>query len=328
MGSPAVAPLSRVPGIPTGVFVVKEQQTFIGSSSEGLPVARAIAANLPGAANCRIWSEDLFLPGRTLIESLEKVLDEMDYAILVATPDDQLVKRDVSGLTMRDNVLLELGLFMAKLGRVRTYLVSPKDKPVLIPSDLLGITTVTYLTPDDATGWTAALAEPCRVIAKAMKEAETDLSRSMKRVVVKRLLGWTTKVQGLIVALQAESFKSVLDRARFDRMRAEIAKQLSGMVQEYEQDATAMAVAEQYGRFAGAVIGAVDAVPFPEEALVSKGDLVGGALGHFLGGKSIEKQFSERVNSLAGRYDAWWREHGPKVSQSLLELQTALVVAL
>jgi hypothetical protein len=308
--------------------MTRTQQTFIGSSSEGLPVAQAIVANLPSELQCRIWSEDLFLPGRTFIESLEKVLDEMDYAILVATPDDRLIKRDVSGLSMRDNVLLELGLFMAKLGRVRTYLVSPKDTPLLIPSDLLGITTVTYVTPNDATGWTPALAEPCRIITKAMKEAETELSRGMKRVVVKRLLGWTTKVQGLIVALQAESFKSVLDRTRFDRIRGEMAKRLSGMVQEYEQDATSIGVVDQYGNLAQAVLGAVDAFPFPEEALVSRGDLVGGALGHFLGGNSIEKQFSARVDSLSRRYDAWWHEHGSKVSQCLLDLQAALVVAL
>ncbi len=139
-----------------------------------------------GDVNCRIWAEDLFLPGRTYIETLEKILDEMDYAILVATPDDQLVKRDVSGLTMRDNVLLELGLFMAKLGRARTYLVSPKDQPVLIPSDLLGIKTFLYRTPTDPLGWAGALAEPCRLIALAMNEARSELPRGMKRVVVKR----------------------------------------------------------------------------------------------------------------------------------------------
>jgi predicted nucleotide-binding protein len=40
------------------------------------------------------------LPGRTFIETLEKVLDEMDYAILVATPDDSLTKRDVENFSI------------------------------------------------------------------------------------------------------------------------------------------------------------------------------------------------------------------------------------
>src|SRR5437868_5662307 len=124
--------------------MVRTQQTFIGSSTEGLVVAKAIAANLPPEMNCRVWSEDIFLPGRTYLETLEKVLDEMDYAILVATPDDMLTKRDVAGYSMRDNVLLELGLFMARLGRRRTYLVSSRDNPIHIPSDLLGLTTISY----------------------------------------------------------------------------------------------------------------------------------------------------------------------------------------
>ncbi len=111
-------------------------------------------------------------------------------------------------------------------------------------------------------------------------------------------------------------------------MWGEVAKRLADMVQEYEQDATNIGVTEQYGRLAQAVLGAVDTLPFPEEALVSKGDLVSGALGHLLGGKSIEKQFGDRVDSLARRYDTWWQEYGPKVSQSLLDLQTALVVTL
>jgi predicted nucleotide-binding protein len=95
-------------------------QTFIGSSSEGLIVANAIRANLIDVTDCQIWTEGVFLPGRTFIETLESLLDRVDYAILVASPDDMLRRRDVERFSMRDNVLLELGLFIAKLGRNRT----------------------------------------------------------------------------------------------------------------------------------------------------------------------------------------------------------------
>ena len=61
---------------------------------------------------------------------------------------------------------------------------------------------------------------------------------------------------------------------------------------------------------------------------MSTRDLVGGALGHFLGGRSIEKQVGERVDSLSRRYDDWWHEHGPRISQRLLDLQAALVGAM
>lgn len=305
-----------------------QPQTFIGSSSEGLVVAQAIRANLPKEANCRIWSEGIFVPGRTYIETLEKTLDEMDFAILVATPDDLLTKRDLAGFTMRDNVLFELGLFMAKLGRGRTYLVTCKDKPIHIPSDLLGLITVTYATLTGTADWTSVLAEPCRVIAQAMKEAEVEVSRSMKRAIVKRLLAWTTKLHGLIITLQAESFKSVLDREKFERIRSDIARRLGEMIQDHQRDAADIGALERYTALANAVLEAVDTVPFPAEALVSSGDLVGGALSHFLGGKSIDKQINQRVDSLSRRYDAWWQEYGPRISQSLLNLQMSLVAAI
>lgn len=81
--------------------MIRQTQTFIGSSSEGLAVANAIKANLSELTDCRIWTEGVFLPGRTFIETLEKILDEMDYAILLATPDDSLTKRDVENFSMR-----------------------------------------------------------------------------------------------------------------------------------------------------------------------------------------------------------------------------------
>jgi hypothetical protein len=308
--------------------MLRPQQTFIGSSTEGLVVAEAIVANLPQETNCRVWTEGIFLPGSTYIETLEKVLDEMDYAILVATPDDLLTKRDIAGFTMRDNVLLELGLFMAKLGRRRTYLVSSKDEPIHIPSDLLGLTTVSYETPKDPASWTQILAGPCRLITMAMQEAQSDLSRAMKRVVIKRLLGWITKLQEIVVALQAESFKSALDRKKFEKLRAELTRQLSDMIREYQSDAESLGVVEQYDQLARIMLRAVEAIPFPEEALVSTQDVLGGALSSLLRGKSVETQISDRVNSLSRRYDAWRDEYAPLTSQSLLNLQTALVAAL
>src|ERR1039458_9910206 len=196
-------------------------RTFIGSSSEGLVIANAVKANLKECTDCQVWTEGVFLPGRVFIEALESMLDSVDYAILVATPDDMLTKRDVAALSMRDNVLLELGLFMAKLGRKRTYLVSPADQSIRIPSDLLGIKLVNYDSTASAEEAVSVLAEPCRGIKQAMREAEKELSLSMKRIVVRRLLIFTNRIQSFVVSLQMETIRSLMDRAHFEQLRVD-----------------------------------------------------------------------------------------------------------
>src|SRR5260370_6782552 len=93
---------------------------FIGSSSEGLPIAEAIQVNLDRACEVVIWSQGVFgLSGGTL-ETLVDKADEFDFAALVVTPDDMTHSRGKDQPSPRDNVLLELGLFMGKIGRMRT----------------------------------------------------------------------------------------------------------------------------------------------------------------------------------------------------------------
>jgi predicted nucleotide-binding protein len=303
-------------------------RTFVGSSSEGLVVANAISANLRGLTDCQVWTEGVFLPGRTFIETLESLLDSVDYAILVASPDDMLIQRDVERLSMRDNVLLELGLFMAKLGRTRTYLVSPKDVPIHIPSDLLGLTTVTYQlppSPDVAAAW---LKQPCERIREAMMAAESDLSKAMKRLLVKRLLALTNRMQTVVITLQSESMRSLTDRVEFERIRAGCADRLAILVSEYADDAAKVGVQTEAGQLAQVVLEAVRHIPFPEEAVVTRDEVVSGLLAHLVRGRPASEQVRDRFERLSARYEEWWSRFGPRVAGALTEFQGALINAI
>ena len=117
---------------------------FIGSSAEGLPVAEAIQVNLDYACEVTIWSQGIFgLSGGTL-ESLVDKLESFDFAILVLTPDDVEISRGESKQAPRDNVLLELGMFIGALGRKRSFIVYDRGKELKIPSDLAGVTPATF----------------------------------------------------------------------------------------------------------------------------------------------------------------------------------------
>ncbi len=72
-----------------------------------------------------------------------------DFAILLVAPDDTVVSRRTRQRAPRDNVLFEFGMFMAVLGRRRTFLLVEERggaRPK-IPSDLLGIQALGYELP-------------------------------------------------------------------------------------------------------------------------------------------------------------------------------------
>jgi len=110
---------------------------FIGSSKEGLPVAKIVEAGLEDMAECTLWS-DVFEIGKSNFDNLISQIAFYDYAVLVATGDDVITSRKKSSKGARDNVLFEFGLFAGGLGRSRIFYVL--ESGTKIPSDLLGIT--------------------------------------------------------------------------------------------------------------------------------------------------------------------------------------------
>lgn len=155
---------------------MRKPKVFIGSSKEGLPVARALEEYLVDETEPILWTNDVFAPSSTIIESLEQVLDTVEFSVLVVTPDDLRTKREITAEVPRDNVVFELGLFMGKLGRDRTFLVKVKrnNSDPQLPTDLLGMTVVSVDSArsdgDVAASVSPAASKVLRVIKKARRQ--------------------------------------------------------------------------------------------------------------------------------------------------------------
>ncbi len=96
--------------------------------------------------------------GKTVIEKLEASSSEVDiaYAIVILTPDDVgalISEKDKLQPRARQNVVFELGYFIAKLGRQRVRALYTEE--VELPSDYQGV----LYTPLDKLGaWRLELA--------------------------------------------------------------------------------------------------------------------------------------------------------------------------
>jgi predicted nucleotide-binding protein len=146
-------------------------EAFIASSVQGVDVAYAIQENFEDdeGVNVTVWRQGVFAPSRDTIDQLLAALDVSDFGIFVFTPDDVTKINGKTQLAVRDNVILELGLFMGKLGPPRCFMVVPKEaRNVRIPTDLKGLTYLTYKSSRDNIN--AALGAACNGIRKVVKE--------------------------------------------------------------------------------------------------------------------------------------------------------------
>lgn len=98
--------------------------------------------------------------GRTIIEKFESVAREAEFAIGLMTPDDLARSKDGADVHQpraRQNVLIEIGYFIALLGRKRVCILYKEGTE--IPSDFQGII---YIPMDRFDGWQLKLAREMR----------------------------------------------------------------------------------------------------------------------------------------------------------------------
>jgi hypothetical protein len=168
---------------------MSKPRMFVASASESLHIAEAIHCNLDYVAEIVPWSAG-FQPSSSALHDLLRDIDSYDYAVFVCTPDDVATMRKERVSIPRDNVILELGIFIGRLGQERCFVVTPRDIPVHLPTDLLGVTPATYDSCRTDRNWQAALVPACAHIksrVQSLGQRATNMPQVFEPMAAERL---------------------------------------------------------------------------------------------------------------------------------------------
>src|SRR5437588_6357601 len=149
-----------------GESCMNKPRIFLGSSGKQAKLLQAITRGLEDVADVEPWTST-FNPGRSTLDRLVELSQEVDFAAFVFAQDDwTTTDASESGQAApRDNVVFEAGLFGGALGIRRTFILHANGSK--LPSDLLGLTSVRY---DPTTG----PAEVRAINQKLRKAIETE----------------------------------------------------------------------------------------------------------------------------------------------------------
>ena len=146
---------------------------FIGSSTEGLKTAYAIQEKLEHDDDARYGLKESSCCPATLSKtsSMPRMTptSRFSWAGYISRIRDRIVS------TVRNNVVFELGMFIAALGKQRVLFLVPKgSEKIHLPTDLIGVEPGYYVPPNRDEELLAALGPFCnrvrRQIGKVWRE--------------------------------------------------------------------------------------------------------------------------------------------------------------
>jgi predicted nucleotide-binding protein len=85
--------------------------------------------------------------GQTIIEKLENASRDIHFGVVLATPDDEghrTNRADEKAHRARQNVVLELGMLLAKLGRKKVAILLKQTENMERPSDIQGLVYISF----------------------------------------------------------------------------------------------------------------------------------------------------------------------------------------
>jgi hypothetical protein len=151
------------------------------SSGKTYPIAEAVKQNLTQRGLLAdTWRENFFdLNNTAPLNTFLKKLLCFDFAVLILGNDDLRIDPDGGAARNipRDNVIFELGATMARMGTQKTFLLSPREPNVTLPSYFRGLDPLFYdhRSNDDQVAGTA---QACSQIADQLRRLDEDAFHS------------------------------------------------------------------------------------------------------------------------------------------------------
>ncbi|MBI3479086.1 MAG: nucleotide-binding protein [Nitrosomonadales bacterium] len=199
---------------------------FVGSSSEAAKYYEHVCSTLEEQGHdVRGWKSS-FHKGEGFLASLLRMAEEVDAALLVATPDDVLHRRGEHNRVLRDNVLFEAGLFVGALGALSAGIVVAGSDALLLPTDLAGISTLSFREDQrnafarDVRQWAdkilgaRAKQKPARRTAAAIQAIPDRFLDNVLGLLLPRIQTALTQASRGVIEVTPEQY--------FDRIRSEI----------------------------------------------------------------------------------------------------------
>jgi len=200
---------------------------FIGSSKAGYSIAEKVKSNLSSVGDCFLWQDpDVWEPNRSTFDNLLRMARYFDFGVFVATADDLTLTKDSLVIEPRDNVILEMSLFLGAMGRDKSFLLV--EEGIKLPSDFNGIYMPRFKSSDDAT-----IISACKDYANKMEEHYNLGHLSLYPTTALAIGYYKNFIAGLVESIQnAEPIESGEKTFTDYKLKVVMPTDLSGMIRE------------------------------------------------------------------------------------------------
>lgn len=203
-------------------------QIFIGSSGNGINTAKVVQSELAVFGDSYLWSESsLWEPNESTFDNLLRMSGYFDFGVFVATADDlTLTSKGEYNFEARDNVILEMALFVGALGKRKSFLLV--EEGVDKPSDFNGI-----FMPEFKKGDTASIKEKCLEIGPRIIESYNTGHLSLYPTTALAIGYYRNFVADLVASMQVAN-EIEINGVKFNEfaLKVVIPKDLKGRVKE------------------------------------------------------------------------------------------------